>query len=84
VGALAPTWFVLNNVPSDKHGSACGGDSGSGIFPEAEDDFGNTVLAVHTGGYRLGNAGQICGRITSLNHRVDVPEVLDWIAGYMD
>ena len=84
VGAQDPTWFVLNNVPSDKHGSGCGGDSGSGIFPDAEDDFGDTVLAVHTGGYRLGNAGQICGRITSLNHRVDVDVVLDWIAGYMD
>jgi len=83
VGALDPTWFILNNVPSDQHGSACGGDSGSGVFPNAEDDFGDTVLAVHTGGYRLGNAGQICGRITSLNHRVDIPEVLDWIDGFL-
>jgi hypothetical protein len=84
VGALDPTWFILNNVPSKNHGSACGGDSGSGVFPDAEDSFGDTILAVHTGGYRLGNAGQICGRITSLNHRVDVPVVLDWITGYMD
>ncbi len=84
VGALDPTWFVLQNAPSDKHGSGCGGDSGSGIFPDAEDEFGNTVLAVHTGGYRLGNAGQICGRITSLNHRVDIPEVLDWIEPFLD
>lgn len=83
VGALDPTWFVLNNVPSKNHGSGCGGDSGSGIFPDAEDGSGDTVLAVHTGGYRLGNAGQICGRITSLNHRVDIPVVLDWIAGYI-
>lgn len=83
VGALDPTWFILNNVPSDQHGSGCGGDSGSGIFLDAEDDYGDTVLAVHTGGYRLGNAGQICGRITSLNHRVDIPEVLDWIHGFM-
>ena len=30
-------------------------------------------------GYRLGKNGVICGRITSLNHRVDIPEVLDWI-----
>jgi hypothetical protein len=83
VGALDPTWFVMNNVPSDQHGSGCGGDSGSGIFPYAEDAFGDTVLAVHTGGYRLGNAGQICGRITSLNHRVDIDVVLDWIDGYL-
>jgi len=80
VGALDPTWFVLQNAPSDKHGAGCGGDSGSGIFPATEEAFGNTVLAVHTGGYRLGNAGQICGRITSLNHRVDIPVVLEWIA----
>lgn len=80
VGALDETWFVLQNAPSDKHGSACPGDSGSAIFPDAEDEFGDTVLAVHTGGYRLGNAGQICGRITSLSHRVDMHVVLDWIA----
>jgi hypothetical protein len=83
VGAQDPTWFVLNNVPSKNHGSGCGGDSGSGIFPDADDAFGDTVLAVHTGGYRLGNAGQICGRITSLNHRVDIDVVLDWIAESM-
>jgi hypothetical protein len=34
---------------------------------------------VHTGGYRLGVDGVICGRITSLNHRVDLPDVLAWI-----
>jgi len=79
VGALDPTWFVLQNVPSKNHGSGCGGDSGSGIFPDVEGYLEDTVLAVHTGGYRLGNAGQICGRITSLNHRVDIPIVLEWI-----
>ncbi len=84
VGAQDPTWFMLNNVPSDKHGSGCPGDSGSGIFPYAEDAFGDTILAVHTGGYRLGNAGQICGRITSLNHRVDIAIVLDWIDDFTD
>ena len=83
VGTLDPTWFILGNVPSAQHGSGCGGDSGSGIFPAAEDAFGDTVLAVHTGGYRLGYQGQICGRITSLNHRVDLPDVLEWIEGYM-
>jgi V8-like Glu-specific endopeptidase len=67
-------------VPSSQHGSACGGDSGSGVFPYGTD----TVIAVHTGGYNLGWEGQICGRITSLNHRVDLPEILDWISGYLD
>jgi hypothetical protein len=83
VGTLDPTWFILGNVPSDEHGSACGGDSGSGIFPAAKDSFGDTVLAVHTGGYRMGYLGRLCGRITSLNHRVDLPDVLGWIGDYV-
>lgn len=77
---LDAEWFILRNVPSSQHGSACGGDSGSGVYPYGTD----TVLAVHTGGYNLGWEGQICGRITSLNHRVDLPEILDWISGYLD
>jgi hypothetical protein len=83
VGTQDPTWFILGDVPSDQHGAGCGGDSGSGIFPDAQDSFGDTVLAVHTGGYRLGYRGRICGRITSLNHRVDIAAVLDWIEPYM-
>ena len=78
-GVFHPTWFTLGNVPSTRHGSGCGGDSGSGIFTAATGDLGNTVLAVHTGGYNLGFDDAICGRISSLNHRVDIPEVLDWI-----
>jgi hypothetical protein len=37
------------------------------------------IVAVPTGGYRLGYEGVLCGRITSLNHRVDVPSVHEWI-----
>jgi hypothetical protein len=84
VGTLDPMWLILGNVPSDKHGSACGGDSGSGIFMAPQSDYGNTVVAVHTGGYRLGYGGRLCGRITSLNHRVDLPVVLEWIEEVMD
>lgn len=84
VGAWDPMWLVLGNVPSDKHGSACGGDSGSGIFMDPSSPYGDTVVAVHTGGYRLGYGGALCGRITSLNHRVDLDIVLDWIAGFLD
>lgn len=84
VGALDPMWLVLGNVPSKNHGSGCGGDSGSGIFPDASDSLGDTVVAVHTGGYGLGYNGEICGRITSLNHRVDLPVVLDWLEAYID
>ena len=79
-GIFHPTWFITQNSPSKNHGGGCGGDSGSGIFPFADSPEGDTVLAVHTGGYRLGSDASICGRITSLNHRVDIPEVLDWIA----
>ena len=44
----------------------------------------DTVVAVHTGGYRMGYLGRLCGRLTSLNHRVDLPIVLDWIAAFLD
>jgi len=84
VGALDPLWFIVGNVPSSQHGSGCGGDSGSAIFPDAEGDLGDTIVAVHTGGYSLGFDGEICGRITSLNHRVDDPDVLAWISQFMD
>ena len=72
---LHRTWFIVNNQPSSQHGGACGGDSGSPVLFADTD----TVVAVHTGGYRLGVEGEICGRITSLNHRVDLPDVLAWI-----
>jgi hypothetical protein len=84
VGAWDPSWLVLNNVPSDKHGSGCGGDSGSAILPDSDTPMGDTVLAVHTGGYRLGFNGNICGRITSLNHRIDMPDILPWVASFVD
>jgi len=84
VGTQDPTWLTLGNVPSEQHGSGCGGDSGSGIFLDPAGALRNTVVAVHTGGYRLGYQGNLCGRITSLNHRVDIPLVLDWLADYLD
>jgi hypothetical protein len=33
----------------------------------------------HTGGSRLGFDGRLCGRLSSLNHRVDTAQVLDWL-----
>ena len=84
VGAADPLWFMLGNVPSPEHGSACGGDSGSAIFPAADGELGDTVLAVHTGGYSLGFEGEICGRIASLNHRIDDPAILAWLYQYVD
>jgi hypothetical protein len=80
VGTQYPLWLILQDAPSANKGAGCGGDSGSGIFPEGED----TIVAVHVGGYRLGFHGQICGRITSLNMRVDLPIVLDWLATFLD
>ena len=80
VGTQDPRWLILGNSPSSNKGAGCGGDSGSGIFPQNED----TVVAVHTGGYRLGYLNRLCGRITSLNHRVDLPIVLDWLANFVN
>lgn len=80
VGTQDPMWLILGNSPSANHGSGCGGDSGSGIFLQDED----LLVAVHTGGYRMGYLNRLCGRITSLNHRVDLPVVLDWLATYLD
>jgi hypothetical protein len=74
-GLAYPLWFIVNNSPSPRHGGTCGGDSGSPVLFSGTD----TVVAVHTGGYRLGRDGVICGRITSLNHRIDVPVIRDWI-----
>jgi hypothetical protein len=78
-GEFHETWFIVNNVPSPRHGGACGGDSGSPVLVHADGELGNTIVAVHTGGYRLGYNGVLCGRMTSLNHRIDIPGVLDWI-----
>ncbi len=69
------TWFITKNNPSAKKGGACGGDSGSSIFLHDTTE----IVAVHTGGYRIGYEGQLCGRLTSLNHRTDLPAVYDWI-----
>ena len=75
-------WFITQSTPSSEHGGPCGGDSGSGVFPADNESIGDTVIAVHTGNYKLGVEGAICGRNTALNHRVDLPEVLDWIADH--
>jgi hypothetical protein len=80
VGTQDPMWLILGNQPNANKGAGCGGDSGSGIFLEGTD----TLVAVHTGGYRMGYLNRLCGRITSLNHRVDLPIVLDWLATFID
>lgn len=71
--------LFLKASPSSQHGSGCGGDSGGPIF------LGDsaTIVAIHTGGYRLGVDGSVCGRISSMNHRIDTPLVLDWLYGYL-
>ena len=81
VGTQYPLWLILGDAPSRNKGAGCGGDSGSGIYSTST---GDTVIAVHTGGYHLGLYDQICGRITSLNHRVDLPIVLDWLDQFLD
>jgi hypothetical protein len=81
VGTLYPLWLILGDSPSPNKGAGCGGDSGSGIYSE---NTGDTVVAIHTGGYRLGYLSRICARITSLNHRLDLPIVLDWLDQFLD
>jgi len=78
-GIFHPTWFNVRNNPSPRHGGACGGDSGSPLLWGDTD----TIVAVHTGGYSLGYDGVLCGRISSLNHRIDLPDVLGWILDEM-
>lgn len=80
VGTQYPLWLTLGDSPSPNKGAGCGGDSGSGIFPEGED----TIVAVHVGGFRMGFHDRLCGRITALNMRVDLPIVLDWLAQFLD
>jgi hypothetical protein len=77
---LTDQFLYLLNIPSDQHGSACGGDSGSPVF------LGDTnqLVAVHTGGFRLGSTGAICGRLSSLNHRLDTAVALNWITSILD
>lgn len=72
---LTDLFLFLQNVPSDQHGSACRGDSGSPFFLGDS----NQLVALHTGGYRLGSTGAISGRMTSLNHRLDPATALEWI-----
>jgi secreted trypsin-like serine protease len=67
--------FMLKANPSSRHGSGCGGDSGGPIF--WGDSY--TLVAIHTGGYRLGFDGALCGRLSSLNHRLDTSPALDWL-----
>lgn len=74
-GLFHETWFITQNVPSPHQGGACGGDSGSPIFWHDTTE----IVAVHTGGYRMGYNGVLCGRMTSLNHRTDLPAVHEWI-----
>jgi len=75
IHGLTDLMLMLKANPSSRHGSGCSGDSGGPIF------LGDTatVVAIHTGGYRLGFDGALCGRLSSLNHRIDTPVVLDWL-----
>jgi secreted trypsin-like serine protease len=75
IHGLTDLLLMLKANPSSRHGSGCGGDSGGPIF--LGDSY--TLVAIHTGGYRLGFDGALCGRLSSLNHRVDTPAVLEWL-----
>jgi hypothetical protein len=71
---LTDLFLFLQNVPSEAHGGACGGDSGSPVF------LGDTnqLVAVHTGGYRLPvsrRAGMAAARV-AIAWSVHGPEVM--------
>jgi secreted trypsin-like serine protease len=76
---LTETLVMLKASPSARHGSGCGGDSGGPIFLAGT----TTLAAIHIGGYRLGFDGALCGRLSSLNFRLDTPVVLDWLAQFV-
>ena len=80
VGTQDPLWLMLQSSPSANKGGGCGGDSGSGVFPAGED----TVVAIHVGGFHMGFHDRLCGRMTSLNMRVDLPIAMDWLATFLD
>ncbi len=79
IHGLTDLLLMLKANPSSRHGSGCGGDSGGPIF------LGNsfTIVAIHTGGYRLGFDEALCGRLSSLNHRIDTPVVLEWLGRFV-
>jgi secreted trypsin-like serine protease len=79
IHGLTETLVMLKASPSARHGSGCGGDSGGPIFLAGT----TTLVAIHIGGYRLGFDGALCGRLSSLNFRLDTPVVLDWLAQFV-
>lgn len=74
-GLFHETWSITSAVPSPQHGGACDGDSGSPVLWGDSD----TIVAVYVGDYRLGRDAVLCGRLTSLVHRIDQLSVKDWI-----
>ena len=75
LSGLTELHLVLAVQPSGKSGGACQGDSGAPVFFGAT----NELVAIHEGGARLGPGGVICARISTLNVRLDLPIVLDWL-----
>jgi hypothetical protein len=75
VFGLTPLHLALAVQPSPDSGGACQGDSGAPVFVGDT----NELVALHVGSPRLGPGGVICARISSLNGRLDLPIVLDWL-----
>jgi hypothetical protein len=72
---LTPLHLALAVQPSPSSGGACQGDSGAPVFVGDSKE----LVALHVGSPRLGPGGVICARISSLNGRLDLPIVLDWL-----
>lgn len=75
VFGLTPLHLALAVQPSRTSGGACQGDSGAPVFVGDS----NELVALHIGSPRLGPGGVICARVSSLNGRLDLPIVLDWL-----
>jgi hypothetical protein len=80
IHGLTDLLLMLKANPSPQHGGGCPGDSGGPIF--LGESF--TLVAVHTGGYGVGFEQVLCGRLSSLNHRLDTAIVQDWLAQFLD
>ena len=71
---LTDLFLFLQNVPSEPHGSASRRRLRQSGVP------GRHQPARRGAHRRLGPGGVICGRLTSLNHRLDTAAALDWIS----
>jgi len=77
---LLKAWLLMsqNQAPGRDDGGTCGGDSGGPAFwTDPDDPDGEEILVGIT------SWGDMPCVATGFNYRVDIPETLDFISGYM-